>query len=341
MSDVLKARICGWGLLVGSLALLSLTGAMNWFQGDHLGVTMAGKLINSVGSVAVDVFGLMFCGLAAGVCLANKRWGWGFIFALAVVCSAGWSINSMFGYQATERISATKTHEAEFSRVKDADKLEKESAKKALDLAKNAGTRSARKDFIAANQDAIKSFRDAKITVIVAPDQGAQSLAEKLGWKIETIQYIQAGYFAILVIFLKMVGFPGSGFLISWNPEPFDRKVSGTPEGSGGKVKVSEEPKEKQPETVARKAEIVPLRKAAAPVAPSPDKKALTVSQYLAQHAGVTHTSQAAISAGTGLSPATVSRHLKKLEGRGKVKRSQHKRAKAVTYGGQSHAFGH
>lgn len=349
MSDVTKARICGWGLLLGGIVLLGLTGAMNWFQGEHLGVTTAGKFLNSVGSVAVDVFGLLFCGLAAGVCFANRKWVWGGIFALAVLLSAGWSVNSMWGYQATERVSASKTREVEIARVKDADKLEKDSAAKALDLAKSAGNRNARKDFLAANQDAIKSFRDAKVTIVVAPDLGAQSMAEKLGWKVETVQYLQSGYFAVLVIFLKMVGFPGAGFLLSWHPEPPSRTVSGSSDSSGSKGKPSEESTSK-PETVLQ----FPARTAAPPgefpaprndrpkassealrvPAPAPTVSATqklfgsTVSEALRRQPEWTN--QQAIADALGVSKGKVSKDLKKLKGQRKVETKRNGKSNAV-----------
>ena len=65
-------------------------------------------------------------------------------------------------------------------------------------------------------------------------------------------------------------------------------------------------------------------------------KSSPSLSEYLKQHAGVTYMSQAALAKATGFSPAKVHRELKRLEGRGKVKRSKHKRgANLVTYGGR------
>jgi DNA-binding MarR family transcriptional regulator len=97
-------------------------------------------------------------------------------------------------------------------------------------------------------------------------------------------------------------------------------------------------------ETVAAKQDgtVLPWRKAEAQVALSPEPPSrLTLAEYLAQHEGVTYPSQtaflkAAKAAGVAnVSPATVSRQFKHLEGRGKMKRSKHKRgANHVTYGG-------
>ena len=346
MSQTLKFRICGWGVLTGALALLVLTGVTNWFQGEHQGVTVAGKIINSVGSVSIDVMGLLFCGLAAGVCIGTRRWGWAAIFTFALVASAGWSANSVYSFQATEAISASKTRATANERIADADKLTKDSVGKMTAFAGKAQTRTARKDFIAGTNEAIKSFRDAEVKVIVAPDQGAESLAAKLGWNVEAVQQLRSAYFAVLIIFLKMIGFPGAGFLLSWNPEPTGRSIAGSQEGSGGKGK-------SEPPVASTGAEIVPLRKAdpsqlqatsevssGPPRVPAPAPRSLpltlkpttyaSVEEFLEIHPHVTN--QKVIVEKTGFSPAKVSRDIKRLKGRGKVKVEKTWRSNAVTF---------
>jgi hypothetical protein len=372
MSDVLKARICGWGLLLGSISLLVLTGTINYFQGDHFGVSAAGKAIASVSSVAVDIMGLFFCGIAAGICFGIRKWGWGLAFGFAMLLSGGWSINSMYSYQATERISASATREAQNSRVVDADKLTKDSVAKTLSLAAKAKNSTAREDYMYGTQEAIKAFRDAKVDVFVAPDPGAQSIAARLGWKLETVQYLQSGYLAILVIFLKMIGFPGAGFLLSWNPEPTSpvksSSVPSSPKGGAGgdgeSVKSTDASKDKQP---AREAEIhrfptkatadpdhlqpppkvsadmprVPAPAPRLPVSLSLQPTYASVEDFLARHPSVTN--QKVIADAMGVSQGKVSRDIKRLKGRGKVKVEKNWRSNAVTYtprrnGGVLHA---
>jgi hypothetical protein len=371
MSQTLKFRICGWGVLLGSVALLILTGVTNWFQGGHQGVTYAGKIINSVGSVSIDVMGLFFCGLAAGVCFGTRRWGWAFIFSLALVASAGWSANSVYSFQATEAISASKTRATANDRIADADKLARDSVGKMATFAGKAKTSAAREDFIYGSQEAIKSFRDAEVKVIVAPDAGAEVIAAKLGWNVETIQQLRSAYFAVLIIFLKMIGFPGAGFLLSWSPEPSDpagRKVSGSPEGSGGKDK-------SQPETVApRDGTVVDFPgKVAAPQqlqaesasnsdppkvsaepprvsASAPRTVPLTLKpkQYASLEEFLTANPRGAkqsdIAKALNVSKAKVSRDVKRMQGRGKVKVDRKNgRTNSVTLAprrnGASHAY--
>ena len=99
--------------------------------------------------------------------------------------------------------------------------------------------------------------------VIVPPAAGNQVVADKLGWKLETIQVIRSAFFSFLIIFLKMIGFPGAGFLLSWSPESDDRSVARSPKGGtgsgGGGVKSTEETKDKQPGSDAN---VVPIRAA-------------------------------------------------------------------------------
>lgn len=365
MSEKFCRRV-GWGLLIGGLVILALTAATNYFRGDLLGVSTAGKWISSLGSVAIDIVGIVGCGLAAGACLAERRWGWGFFLSIALVLSVLWSANSILNYQAAERISASKTHQVAISRIKDADKLESDSAKKALDLAKGAGTRSARKDFIGANQDAIKSFRDAKVEVRVEPDAGPQWLASLIGWRIETILLTESTFFALLLIFLKSVCFASSGFFLSWSPEAIDRKLSGSPEGSGGKVKSEPEAVKQDEKVVAfptpAKAEAVGFQAAPASNSDLPErvesqpkvssatasvsagapsssqkpkksrKSKQDVFDFLRAQAGrLTHTSGAAIAKATGASEPTVSRALQEWEGKGNLRRERNGRSLQIT----------
>jgi hypothetical protein len=349
MSQTLKLRISGWGVLVGSLALLALTAVMNWMQGANDGVTGPGMIINGVGSVAIDIMGLLFCGLAAGICFATKRWGWGFIFGAGLVCSAVWSGYSVYSFRASEEISASTTRELANKRIAVADSLAAESVRKSLDNAKGAETRSARRDFIAANRDAIKDFRNQDVQVVITPTAGSKVVADRLGMELATIQIIRSAFFSFLVIFLKMIGFPGAGFLLSWSPEPTEpeRKPGNPDTGSG--TKSTEETKDKEP---AREAEIhrFPSKVTAAPdqfqttpkvssgpprvPAPAPhpslQPEFSSVSDFLAMHPSVTN--QKVIADALGVSQAKVSRDIKKLKGQGKVKVKKNWRSNAVTF---------
>jgi hypothetical protein len=338
-------RRIGWGLVCGGVVILILTAAMNYFQGDLIGVTSAGKMLNSLGSVAIDSTGIVLCGLAAGACWAAWRWGWGLVFTVALVGSAAWSANSILSFQAAERMSASSHRASLIARDAEADKLSKEHAKWLRGSAVNSDSRTERKDYLKSASEEIAKYRNTKTEARIQPDAGSQWWASWTGWSLERVQLSQSAYFALLLIFLKSVCFSGAGFFLSWSPAPSGGSVSAKPEGGGGTMKAVETPKGKKPETVAaRQAEIVPLRKAEAPVAPSSVKPRQSLSEFLQERPGVTYTSQAALAKAAGLSPATVHRHLGNMEGRGKpVRRSKQKRgAKAVTYGERSasHAFG-
>lgn len=367
MSQTVKFRICGWGVLLGSIALLILTGVTNWFQGGHQGVTLAGKIINSVGSVSIDVMGLLFCGLAAGVCFGTRRWGWAIVFSIALVASAGWSANSVYSFQATEAISASKTRATANERILEADKIAKDSVGKLTAYAGKAKSTAAREDFIYGQQEAIKSFRDAEVKVIVAPDAGAEIIASKLGVSLETVQQIRSAYFAILIIFLKMIGFPGAGFLLSWSPpEPPSAKLAGSTEPSGSKDKKQDATVADTPANVVdfpakvsaptqplqaapQQLQAPPPKVSSGPPrvpAPAPTTSVQTsnrsILEILANHPSPL--SQRALAHMAGKTEATVSRELQRLEGRGKVKRERKGRSVKVT-GVQRHgglyAIGH
>lgn len=169
----------------------------------------------------------------------------------------------------------------------------------------------------------------------------------------------------------------GFGFFLYGLRKPeSDRKLAGSSEGSGGKVKSSEESKDKQPETVAPRGETVvdfparnsapqqlqappqPLPKvsaaAAPPIVPAPaprpivpltlePKKYVSVEEFLADHPG--GSKQKDIAKGLRKSEAKVSRDIKRLAGRGKVKVDHSGRTKFVTLAprrnGGLYAIGH
>jgi hypothetical protein len=178
---------------------------------------------------------------------------------------------------------------------------------------------------------------------------------------------------AIWQVVLSMVCFHFAGFFmnpLSWLKASGDRKLPSSSEGGGGKPKSSEESK---PATDAKQdANVIPLRAepaqlqaaqqalpspkvsseaprvpAPAPrptlsLAPQPSRYA-SVEEYLAANPSVT--SQKVIAKGMNVSEAKVSRDIKRLRGRGKVKADRNGRSNAVTYTprrtGGLYAIGH
>ena len=262
-------RNVGWTLIAGGFVLLAITAFMNWFQGDHIGVTTAGKLLNSIGSVAIDLVGIVVIGVACGACWAAKRWVWASIFTVAVILSAGWSVNSIMSFQATERISASSARLKAIQRSAAADKLQIDDYKWKRGTAVRAGDRIERKDFLGSAQGSIKEFREAKVQAQIEPDAGAQAWSKWLGYSLENVQLTQAGYFALLIIFLKSICFPGGGYFLdpmSWLNQPSEpgsnqKNSDGSP-GSGGGSGGSGggEPRKKPDLKPVPKGEPTPLR---------------------------------------------------------------------------------
>lgn len=358
-------RAIGVLLLLGGIAIFGLTAIMNYLQGEMWAVTESGKLVNRWSSVIIDAVGIVVIGFAAGAAFAARKRGWGIGLTLIMLLSAVASINSMASFQATERMSASKTREAHLDRVKDADKLQADSAKDALKLAgKNADDKGARRDFVAANKDAIKAFRDAKVEVQVAPDAGAELWATLSGWSLDRIQMIQSAYLAILLIILKMVCFQSAGFFLNplaWRMKASDVKVSGSSEGGGNDPKKSDGSNDKQPATIAPKDEkVVPIRaatvvqqaesvgqpaqfqtppKVSSGLSPAPrppvsltlqPKRYASVTELLASQPGAS-LPQVEIAKALKVSEAKVSRDVKRLAGQGRVKVDRNGRTKNIT----------
>lgn len=349
-------RLIGVFLLLGGIAIFGLTATMNYYQGEMWAVTEHGKNVNRWSAVIIDAVGIVVIGFAAGAAFAAYKRAWGTFLTLIMLMSAVASINSMASFQATERMSASKTREAELGRIETADDLTKKTATTALAAAKDTRYRSVREDFLQANKEAIKSFRDAKVEVQVEPDAGAQLWATISGWSLDRIQMVQSAYLAVLLIILKMVCFQAAGFFLNplaWMRTADKRSLPSSPKGGAGdggnEVKSSENSKDEKP---AREAEIhrLPVRadqlqapsKVSAepprvsapaprpPVSLSLQPKYASVEEFLAMHPSVT--SQKVIADAMGVSQAKVSRDIKRLKGRGKVKLDRNWRSNAVTF---------
>ena len=347
-------KVIGWGLFAGGMVLLGLTAAMNWFQGDHIGVTAAGKWLNSLSSVTVDVVGIVCIGMAAGACWAARRFTWAVLFTLALILSAGWSVNSVLSFQATERISASKSREAEIRRGAKADKIAEDHVKWTRGTAvQRELSKNERKDLLAASSEEIKKFRTAKVGPQIEPDAGAQTWATITGFELQTVQIGQSGYLALLLIFLKALCFPGAG----WFLDPLsavarvNQRTSGGSPGSGGKskdgkvVQMPEPAKQPQP----LRAEPARTMQLQLPKASSghrgvfstdaPTGK-LTFDQFIDRvRDNVAHGEPAlstyALAAATGWSQTSVVRHQAKMGGKAKARR--HSRRYAGNGGGYHH----
>jgi hypothetical protein len=202
-------------LLLGGTALVALNAYTTWVQGATWAVTDQGKWIISATIMTIEVVGVVFIGFAGGAALSAKRWILGSILTLAMLGSALVVVNSIASFQATERLSATKTHEAQAARIKDADKLQASAANRAMSMAASAESRGRARDLLKANQQSIADFRNAKTDVILEPDAGATLFAKLSGWTIERVQMTQAAYISVLQVILAMLCFHAAGFFVN------------------------------------------------------------------------------------------------------------------------------
>lgn len=314
-------------LFIGGMICLALTATMNFLQGEALGVTLAGKLVNSISSVVVDVVGLLFMGLAAGACLAAQRWIPSVVFSVIVILSAGWSIQSMIGFQAGERFAAADNFNRTIDRHARADKLTEDNANWFTRMTSRVG-RSARRDYIAAASESVKELRTVKVEARVDPAAGTKAIAAATNRDVETVAIGQISYLSLLLILLKAVCFPAAGYF--WAPlavkqagsDGSNQKNSGGSDGSSGsgkteprsKLKVVQgEPVRTMQAQPSYKPSSVGLR-----VSTDAPKGKLTYEQFLHDlHEDMAHgdlaSSTRAIAARTGWSQSSVVRHARRL----------------------------
>lgn len=291
MISVGFSRALGVLLFLGGCVLVGLNAYATWLQGGTWAVTADGKFIAKWTAITIEIVGVVLVGFAAGSAWSAKQRLVGFGLGLVMIVSGAMVVNSIASFRATERMSASKTREAAIDRVAEADKLAKDNVKKMADLAaKNADDKGARRDFIGANAEAIKAFRDAPVEVKVAPDAGAELWATAFGLTLHRVQMIQSALDAVWQVVLSMVCFPAAGFFMNpfgWLKSATDRKPAGSSDNSGGK-KDNVVPLHK-PETTTTAVSASALSEAQ-PSTPPAHKAALTGSEQ---------TTQAKVSSGT------------------------------------------
>ena len=251
-----RSRVLSVCLFLGGAACLALTAWINYLQGEHMGVTDAGKWVNSIGSVVVDIVGLVIVGLAAGACWAARRVAPAVVFTVVMLASAGWSINSMIGFQATERVSASKVRQRAIERDAEADKMAKGHLNWLRGTVRNAESGRERKDLLSSASAEITKFRQTKTEARIEPDAGANVIAAWLNRKIDQVQLGQVAYFSVLLIILKMVCFPSAAFF--WGAQAgssgSNQRTGSGSGGSGGGLKVVHpEPKAEPPAEPGKK----------------------------------------------------------------------------------------
>ena len=349
-----------WLIAVGAAAL----GVLLYFNGRFgwsLGTTWGDSVGYTVLHVLADLASAGLVAWSASIA-AKRKWRWRMRAWAAFLCALAFtsvSILTVYGFMST-RMAAVAGHTAVLETQKDHAKwLAGQTVKADVANAYAAAAREcatgrgplcaaaeARAKALAGQQSSMRielrqQFKTIEATASIVPDSHALAIAGATGLSLATVQKL---LMLIMSAFGQSVKFAclffGIKGWVAHRMSTVSRTVPSTSEGGGGtSVKGSQplEPSKRNDETVAAKpGNVTPLRKAERPVVElSPELPRLSLPEYLKQHAGVTYASQTALAKATGFSPATVSRELKRLEGRRKVKRSKHKRgANAVTYGG-------
>ena len=308
-----RSRVLSVFLFLGGATCLALTAWINYLQGEHMGVTDAGKWVNSIGSVVVDIVGLVIVGLAAGACWAARRVAPAVVFTVVMLASAGWSINSMIGFQATERVSASKVRQRAIERDAEADKMAKGHLNWLRGTVRNAESGRERKDLLSSASAEITKFRQTKTEARIEPDAGANVIAAWLNRKIDQVQLGQVAYFSVLLIILKMVCFPSAAFF--WGAQAGSSGSNQrTKDGSGGSG--DGEPKkpklvhpEPPPEPEKKRAEPSKQRRASfyIPASGAPERLSAFDRAYEAYHADP-HLSTRELAKKAGASQSTAQR---------------------------------
>lgn len=323
--------------------------------GEGMGVDARSRAIYASSHMIVHVFAAA-CAMAIGIFYFARNWVLFTLALLAIIGCGSYGIINMYGFASTNRVSVAAAKEAKNTAAERQYQAARTDLMSQIDwLQKTAAQEEGRErrrlllqvDSKRKELSALKPPAATAETVI--SDPGASTFGELTGTDQRRWLLAFPMILAILMFFAESFSFVVVGHMLSGVVALFvshrmstvSPTVSGNPGSSGGggmkRSQATDGKVKSQGETVAAKGQIVPWRKAEAPVASSPiHSHPPSLTEYLKQHAGITYTSQAALAKATGFSPATVHRELKRLEGRGKVKRSKHKRgANAVTYGGK------
>lgn len=327
-------RWLGAGLIFVGVLGLGASTYISWRFGWSLAEAEADRYASAGIHALADVTSAML--ILAGACM--WVWGWYVRAVLSVAISLlfmTYGFFSAFGFF-SNRISVSEAQKAAASVDKDYLKWVQGQTVN-MDLPRSQ--RLAMMAEVKAGRDTLKS------TAGIISDKQAASVGKALGWTTEQTQTRLTAATSGIAYGVKFSGLWIGGMI--WarrRKSETDRKISSTPEGSGGKVK-SEPATVKQDEKVvnfpaAVKAEPAQLQaspkvsaeppRVTAP-APKPSLKfsGRSLAEILADQPS--WSSSKALAVATGKSEATVSRELRKLEGRGRVKRERKGRSVQIT----------
>lgn len=248
--------------LAGGTALL-ITAAMNKSFGVSQAATSEGQQLLGTAAIVIDVAGLVLFGLATGALAARGKKVAAFMTGTVMLLCALFSIASIMGFVASERLSLSKSREDKI-KSKQAQEVSRElAAKETRDrqaalaekhlkwlqgTTRESGGRRERKDMLEAANKTISSLTKPEeapakvpedLTVAMRPDGQAELLSEMTGFSMAGVQISIVAYLSVLLIVIKGFSFPLAAFF--WSA-PKMSKVIELREGEGYKLASSDGP---------------------------------------------------------------------------------------------------
>lgn len=245
MREALKGNGFALTIIAGGVAALAVSSVMNFLFGNSVGATSLGKWTYSIASVVCHVGGIIIFGMVLGRLLRAGRLLAAIIPAVIVVLATGWSILSMAGFGAVERLSAAQSRQEAMNRDKRADALQERHIKRLEGMATvRDRSRTERRMYLEASSSEIAKSREGSGEIRLIPDAQADFIVKGAGWfgKKWTVEGVQIGlvtWLSVLLILLEASAFPyGSyhwnGRLAEAGSPPANQQNSGGSGGSGG-----------------------------------------------------------------------------------------------------------
>lgn len=225
------------GLAAGTCMMV--TALMVRQLGESLGATQDGRQLLSVASVTVHLIGLVLMGLACGYFEKQRKpngrrmfLGWSLGTFALMVLAGGYTMASIYGFVASERMSKQAALEQQFKDQIADKQAARDIAKRKLDAQldmtkgmvdwakKSVKTddlgRRERKDMLEAAQKAITDVtkdgnaphETASREIVMKPDAQAEGLSKVTGFSIEFVQNTLGMWLAFLLIALEMTLWP-------------------------------------------------------------------------------------------------------------------------------------
>ncbi len=222
--------------LAGFTALI-ITALMNQSFGVSQGATEHGRQLLGTAAIVVDVAGLVIFGSVAGrLAAAGRRTLAGIVGAVVIAC-AGFSIASVMGFVASEKLSMASAREAQLKAITDTQKAKLAAEKERRDTQARLAEQhmkwtqnSVRKDDMSRREkrDALESIgkvitavgQDGKETVgaesgpviVIRPDGQAELISKLTGIQPETISLSMMAWLSVLLIIIKALSFPFAAY---------------------------------------------------------------------------------------------------------------------------------